>query len=270
MIESIKYGIIQRLNRKKLGIIVRVSKAMNTMKIGKLIINVVLTIVIVALGYILYDELFSPYFFEQSKERKYDAVEDVMDEIVKAQTAYKNATGVYAGSFDTLAMVLKQDSIMQIRSFGEEGDTVKILSVREAITFFEIDPSLAKDEALRQISRAVTAYNTQIKEDDSGESITTFKVEDTTFVPVLSTIDLHIAVDSLRYIPFSSGDEFELATDVLTVGLGRVQVPVFEVTAYNKSILKGDDKRYFDPNDGIRLGSLTEASTDITPFDDDE
>lgn len=240
------------------------------MKIGKLILNVVLTLAIVGLGYILYDELFSPYFFERSKEKKYTAVEEQLDEIVKAQSAYKNAKGVFTGSFDTLAMVLQQDSIMQIRSFGEEGDTVKILSVKEAIKFFEIDPTVPKDEALRRISRAVTNYNTQIKESGAGESITTYKVEDTSFVPVLSTIDLRVAVDSLRYIPYSGGDEFEMSADVLIVGLGRVKVPVYEVVAYNKSILKGDDKRYYDNMDGIRLGSLTEASTDIVRFDDDE
>lgn len=240
------------------------------MKIGKLILNVVLSLAIVGLGYVLYDELFSPYFFEQSKERKYTAVEDVMDEIVKAQTAYKDAKGVFTGSFDTLVMVLQQDSIMRIRSFGEEGDTVKILSVKEARVYFEIDPTLPKDEALRRISKAVTRYNTQIKESGAGESITTYKVEDTSYVPVLSTIDLTLSVDSLRYIPYSGGEEFEMSAATLTVGLGRVQVPVYEVVAYNKAILKDNDIRYYDPMDGIRLGSLTEASSDIVRFDDDE
>lgn len=258
-------------NPKKLGIIVRVYKTLaRTMNIGKLIINIVLTLAIIGLVYILADELFSPYFFEQSKEKKYKAVKSQMDEIVKAQTAYKDATGQFTGSFDSLAMVLKNDSIMQVRSYGEEGDTVKILGVTEAIDFFEIDPTLPKDEALRRISRAVTQYNQQLKESGAGESITTYKVEDTAFIPVLQTIDLKMSVDSLRYIPYAGGDTFEMSSDVLVVGLGRVKVPVFEVIAYNRSILKTDDARYYDPDDGIKLGSLTEATTDIIEFDDDE
>lgn len=241
------------------------------MNIGKLIINILLSVAIVGLVYILADEIFSPYFFEQSKEKKYDAVKARMDEIVKAQTAYREAVGKYTGSFDSLVAVLKNDSIPQIRSYGEEGDTVRVLSVNEAVELFEIDPSLPKEEKLKIIATAVAKYNKQLKEQDqSGRTITTYKVEDTVYIPVLETIELKTDVDSLRYIPYSGGDTFEMEARVNIVGLGRVEVPVYEVTAYNRSILKYNDDRFYDPDDGLRLGSLDQASTDIVVFDDEE
>lgn len=235
------------------------------MNYGKLAINVVLTLVILFLIYRLSDELFSPYFFEKSKEKKYVAVKAAMDEIVKAQDGYKSVKGRYTDNFDSLAYVLTNDSVAQIRSFGEEGDSVMVLSMSEAIALFEINPNQTEEKLIEAIVRNVTNYNRKLKE-EGGESITTYKVEDTTYVPVLNTINLSISVDSLKYIPYSGGDLFQMNTDVLTMGLGRVQVPVYEVVAFNKSILKTNDPRFFDPEAGIRLGSLLDATTDIIEF----
>lgn len=235
------------------------------MKHGKLVLNIVLTIAIVGLGYVLYDQLFSPYFFENAKARNYRAVKDSMNEITKAQNAYRSVTGLYAGNWDTLERVLKNDSIPLIRTFGEEGDSVKIIGVAEAKKLFELDETLQGEELIDRIRRHVDRYNKQIKETGGG-SIITLKVADTSRVPVISTVDLKISPDSLRYIPRSGGDEYEISSATLRVGLGAVIVPTFEVVAYNRSILKDEDDRFYNPRGGIRLGSLTEAITDIIEF----
>lgn len=235
------------------------------MKQGKLVLNIVLTIAIVVLGYVLYDQLFSPYFFENAKARNYRAVKDSMNEITKAQNAYRSVTGLYAGTWDSLERVLKHDSIPLIRTFGEEGDSVKIIGVAEAKKLFELDENLQGEELLDRIRRHVDRYNKQIKETGGG-SIITLKVADTSRIPVLSTVDLKISPDSLRYIPGSGGDEYEIASATLRVGLGAVIVPTFEVVAYNSSILKHENQRFYNSKGGIRLGSLTEAVTDIVEF----
>lgn len=234
-----------------------------------LTLKVLLTLVILYLGYRLYDTIFSPYFFEQAKSERYDAVYERMDEIVVAQNAFREATGDFAGSFDTLVMVLKNDSIAQIRSIGEEGDTVKVLSVKEGIELFEVNPNLTGEKLFRALQRAVDNYNAQLKK-QGGDAITTYKVEDTTLIPVLATIDLKTDVDSLEYIPFSGGEKFKLENRMLSVGLGRVQVPVYQVLAFNKAILKGLDERFYEPNAGIVLGDLYNATTDIKEFEKDE
>jgi hypothetical protein len=232
-------------------------------RILKLGINIGLTLVVLALGYWLYDEIFSPYFFMQKKEMRYAKTHERLDDIILAQDAYKEVTGVYASDFDTLIQVLKTDSVMQIKSFGEEGDTVMIISVKEAIEFFDIDPNLSKDRLISMISKSVNAYNEQLK-NSGGDLITTYKVEDTVYIPVIETLELkHTSIDSLKYIPFSDGAVFELESGILEIGLGRVKVSVFEVVAYNKDILKGLDERFYRKDEGLILGSLTEASTDI-------
>lgn len=232
-------------------------------------LKVLLSLVIIYLGYRLYDTIFSPYFFSEAKSERYAAVKDRMDEIVKAQSAYREATGRFAGSFDSLSMVLTNDSIAQVRSIGEEGDTVKILSVAEAVKLFEINPDLKGEKLFTRLQKAVENYNKQLKK-QGGDAITTYKVEDTTFVPVLETIQLNTSVDSLRYIPYGRGDKFKLESRMLYVGQGRVPVPVYQVLSYNESILKGLDDRFYDKKAGIALGSLLDATTDIVEFEKGE
>jgi hypothetical protein len=235
-------------------------------KFLKLGINIGLSILVLVLGYWLYDEIFSPYFFTKAKDMRYAKTHERMDDIILAQDAYKEVTGVYASDFDTLIQVLKTDSVMQIKSFGEEGDTVLVISVNEAIKLFDIDPDLPKDKLISMISKSVNAYNDQLK-NAGGDLITTYKVEDTVYIPAIETLELkHTTIDSLKYIPFSDGKTFEMESGILEIGLGRVKVAVFEVTAYNRDILKGLDERFYRKDEGLILGSLTEASTDIEPI----
>jgi len=77
----------------------------------------------------------------------------------------------------------------------------------------------------------------------------------------------------MQFIPNSQGDKFTLNAQVNYVGPGRVKVPVFEVIAYNSSILEGMNRGYYKSKEGIKLGSLLEASTDIQDIiilDDEE
>lgn len=230
--------------------------------LGSLIPKVVLSIAVVVLGYLLYLELFEPYFFTKEKEKRYAAVKERMENIIEAQEAYKNLRNVFADDFDTLAYILQTDSMMVLRTFGEESDSVLVISVDEATKLLEIEPTLSADEIFRKINLRLNAYNKQLKE-QGGDAITTYQVIDTSFTPLLLTVALTEPIDSLKYIPFSGGEQFELDTDVLTVGLGRVKVPVYEVIAYNSSVLKGEKEKYFKKKEGIVLGSLLEARTDI-------
>lgn len=73
----------------------------------------------------------------------------------------------------------------------------------------------------------------------------------------------------LSIIPFSDGQEFEMAAD--TIDRGGVLVHVFQVLAPYEAFCKGMDKQRVinliakmedtDRYPGLKLGSLTEAST---------
>jgi hypothetical protein len=77
-------------------------------------------------------------------------------------------------------------------------------------------------------------------------------------------------LDSLRYIPFSNGEKFEMAAG--KIDRGGMKVSVFEVKAAYKTYLKGLDRQMLinltkekeDINrfPGLKLGSMEEPSTD--------
>lgn len=234
-------------------------------KIVSLLLKILLTLLVIFLAWKLYDEIFSPWQFEKAKKQRYEAVRSQMDELVKAQDAFLQSRGRYAGNFDTLSLVLNNDSLAEIRSIGVTADTVVVLGVDKAKTFFEVDEDLEGDALFDLLSKRLKDYNEQLRQ-EGGDQITSYKVEDTTYVSIANTLDISTAIDSLKYIPYGKGDTFKMRAEVLTEGLGRLKVPVFKVVAFNKSMLKGLDQRYWDERSGLTLGSLEEATSDIRPF----
>ena len=76
-------------------------------------------------------------------------------------------------------------------------------------------------------------------------------------------------VDSLRFVPYTHGAEFELGAGVLKTGSG-LSINVFEAKVHNNVLLKGLDRQLIiNENDlrkkmerfpGLQVGSLTEAT----------
>lgn len=110
----------------------------------------------------------------------------------------------------------------------------------------------------------------QIGSEDDSLAVAQGKVyRDTILVAVRDSLFKNYAVDSLRFVPFSGGDQFELAAGELETG-SKVKVKVFECKAHNDVILKGLDRQeIINMNDlakklekyaGLKVGSMTEAT----------
>ena len=66
-------------------------------------------------------------------------------------------------------------------------------------------------------------------------------------------------INSVRIIPFSKEQEFAMVSGVIEKG--QVKVPVFEVFAQNAYIFDGIVPEYYDPKEGLKVGSMTDPST---------
>lgn len=66
-------------------------------------------------------------------------------------------------------------------------------------------------------------------------------------------------INDVRFIPYSQSQEFAFESGVIEKG--QVKVPVFEVFAQNTYIFDGIVPEYYDPKQGLRVGSMTEPST---------
>jgi hypothetical protein len=110
----------------------------------------------------------------------------------------------------------------------------------------------------------------QIGDEDDSAAVSGGKIiRDTIRVSVLDSLfKKGYAVDSIRYVPFTQGVQFELGTS--NVEAGKVSVNVFEAKVPNDILLKGLDPQLlinFNAErqkktgyPGLKVGSLTETT----------
>lgn len=83
---------------------------------------------------------------------------------------------------------------------------------------------------------------------------------DTVLVSVRDSLfKLEGNITDVKYIPFSKQQEFAMESGVIEKG--QVKVPVFEVVAKNMYIFDGIVPEYYDPKEGLYVGSMTDPST---------
>ena len=196
----------------------------------KTVIQIVLGISIVVLSYFLVESIMKPIRFKKEQTHRYSVVIQNLKDIRTAQLAYKDVYRKFTGSFDTLINFVKHDSLVIIKKIGEiDEDLLGKITEKEAIA-----QGLIKRDTIR--------------------------------VNVLDSIFAdNFAIDSLRYIPFSDGKQFNLAAGEVVTG-SKLKVKVFEAKAPSKYILQGMNKQMvINLNDGLeypglKVGSLIEAN----------
>jgi len=88
----------------------------------KTVINIVLTLLILALIYFLVQSINEPIKFDNEKRLRESVVVNKMKDIRKAQMAYRGITKEFAPNFDTLQHVLMNDSFEVKKVFGDPDD----------------------------------------------------------------------------------------------------------------------------------------------------
>jgi hypothetical protein len=102
----------------------------------KIIIQIVLWILIVFLGYQLYNSVSGPLKFNEIKEERYQKVISSLKDIKSAQLAHKEIVGKFSGNFDSLvrfidtaqfARTVRRDTsyadVEKNKAFGLDGQT---------------------------------------------------------------------------------------------------------------------------------------------------
>jgi hypothetical protein len=154
------------------------------------VITAVLALVVVVLGYMLYETIAEPIRFQKEKEKRYAKVIERLKQIRTAELTYREVKGKYCGNFDSLIYFLKHDSLPLVKKIGMIPDSL-------------LD-SLTEEEAVRK----------------------GLIVRDTVYIPVLDSILKGVDVDSIRCVPYTNGAEFTLKAGEIEVS-GTKQ-PVFE------------------------------------------
>ncbi|HAJ99988.1 MAG TPA: hypothetical protein DCM62_08190 [Bacteroidales bacterium] len=186
-------------------------------------IQIVLALVIVVLGYLIYDSIMEPVHFNREAERREAAIIERLKDIRSIQLAHRTRHGRFLGDLDSLVNFVRFDSIAILRAIGTVPDT------------------LTEAQALRLgiVER------------------------DTFWMPAMDTLLVHAAypLDSLPFVPYSGGQRFSMASSMIERSM--VMLPVFEAFAMPEQFLGNLPWRiYYTRKEGLRVGSIMEAKTD--------
>ncbi|MBR1785464.1 MAG: hypothetical protein IJ760_08540 [Bacteroidales bacterium] len=181
---------------------------------GRTIIQIVLGIVIVALGIVLYNSIKTPMRFDNEYTKRRDACAEKLKAIRTLEESYKLTYGTYCGSFDTLfGRLMSEDSL---RVVSKE---INYESIPEGIDINEV-PEL---EAVKKgyVSRVEVFVNPIAKLREDGK----LTVTDASGYTRQMTDE---EILNLRYVPYprDQRNEFELKAGLLDKS--GLTVPVFE------------------------------------------
>lgn len=156
----------------------------------KTVIQIVLVVVILVLGYFMFESIAKPIRFEKEKKFRYSHIIERLKDIRTAQFAYKEVYGKYTGNFDTLINFLKYDSMPVVRAIGNVPDTLTEakalelgLIIRDTIKIHLLDTLFGRNYALDSL-KFVPFTNAQFKiqsgeiETGSNVKVKVFEVTD--------------------------------------------------------------------------------------------
>ena len=150
-----------------------------------------------ALVYVCYGSIMGPINFDNTRDAREKEVIARLIDIRKAQVEYRNThEGKYTASFDTLIDFVKTAKLPFVKKEGALSDE-------------QLEKGMTEKKAMALINKAKKTGNWK---DVEKEGLMNFK-RDTMWIAVLDTIfPKGFNADSLRYVPFGNGKQFEMAS----------------------------------------------------------
>lgn len=99
------------------------------------IFNILIILLVVLLAYMLYSSIKEPIQFEAAKSKRQLAVTDKLEDIRRVQEIYRNITGKFANSFDSLSIVMKNDSIPFVMLTEDPEDPTNADKFQRVVTY---------------------------------------------------------------------------------------------------------------------------------------
>ena len=172
------------------------------------------------LAFFLYRSIEEPITFADERAVREDAVADKLKVIRTTQEMYRDITGMFAPTFDTLKQVLTEGEFMEVRIIGDPDDP-------------DFDPTTAYD----------TTYSPAI---DSIRSLG-IDLDRLEYVPYTDNKTFDIAADTIDYQ--------STKVPVVQVGIARKEF----MDRFGDERFKRYDQMY-DPNKPLKFGDLSKPS----------
>ena len=210
----------------------------------KKFINIALGLCIIGLAYIFYGSIMNPINFEKEKNLRDEAVKNRLIDIRTAQVEFHNQNdGRYTASMDTLIDFVKYGKVPTVAKIGELNDK-------------QLEDGWTESSVLALYDEAKNAKNKKIQDEKWNEAIENGFVtrnedgtinyifsRDTVWEDIIGSIfPAEFNADSLRYVPFGNGAEFEMEIGCDTTKSGSF-MHLFEARTLFETYYEGLDKQ---------------------------
>ena len=198
----------------------------------KKVLQIVLGLAIVALAYVLYDQLMTPIRFKDEVAKREKAVISRIKDIRTAEQAFKQKFQRYTGDMDSLIAFVLSDSLTMERSTGSADDSIAVAK------------GLVK----------VEKFNIPVIDTIFGRRVEAKEIRE------------------LALIPYSQNERFILNAGMLTteskvvVPVFEAAAPyksyLYDLNQQELINLIDEAKNVYDKYPGIKVGDLNEATND--------
>ncbi|MCR5520062.1 MAG: hypothetical protein K6F21_06990 [Bacteroidales bacterium] len=215
----------------------------------KILLEVVLFVLCVCMVYLIVKSIMKPVEFKKQQQYRESVAIQRLKDIRTLQVAYKSVNGKFVSTVDSLAEFYNNGKMEIVMQVGSMDDSLAV----------------AHTEKVKRASRKKLTSEDLLKLYEAGDNNLVFSVA--TKIPVKDTLFLRrddFVVDSLKYIPFSGGEQVIMDATVKTVT--GVPVPLFEAKMPYKILLKGLDnqlrinldaeRRDQNRYEGLQVGSI--------------
>ncbi len=210
----------------------------------KKIAQIVLAFVIVALVYVIYQQISTPIKFDKELATRQASVIERIKDIRTAERAFKSKYMRFTGSFDSLEQFILTDTLELERKLVDEDDSVAMAMLKKS----------------------------------GKKNVEKFKIAviDTIFSPKKLT---EKEVKELRYIPYSNNKPYYLEAGIITTE-SKVVIPVVECRAPYKEFLDtvtyhqevvnliDDSENNFNRYPGVKFGSMESGNNEAGNWED--
>ena len=211
----------------------------------KKLVNIALILCVAGLGYICVGSIMGSINFGKERALREKEIIARLIDIRTAQIAFRDQNkGQYTDSFDELIAFVKNDSIPFVMKVGELTDK----QLEDGLTEAKATKLI---EDARKATRASVAKRKWQEAEKAGLVRLTKKGEveeylfsrDTFWVAAIDTLyPKGFNADSLRYVPFGEGAEFELRTGCDSSGKSGNKLYLFEAKTPYRTYLEGINK----------------------------
>lgn len=125
----------------------------------KILLQLALFIVIVVIGYFVYQSIMEPVEFNNEKKQRENVVVNKLKDIRTSQMVFKRVNGSFSNNFDSLVAFLKIAEIPVVKIIPDPEDTTFTRTINDTIGYIKVSDTLFKNKDYRLSDLSIIPFS---------------------------------------------------------------------------------------------------------------